>query len=62
MFKTGFPKSRKTFRGVSKWILLYLILALLLLFSIFAVPKIVINVMNETKGQIITVPTGSPNY
>jgi len=40
----------------SKWNLLYLILALLLLFSLVAVPQIAVGVMNETKGQIITVP------
>ena len=41
----------------SKWNLLYLILALLLLFSLVAVPKIAVGVMNETKGQVITVPS-----
>lgn len=46
----------------NKWFPLYIVLALLLLFSLFAVPKIVISTMNETKGQIITVPTGKPNY
>jgi len=39
----------------SKWNLLYLILALLVLFALFAVPAIVTTTMNETKGQIITV-------
>lgn len=39
----------------SKWILMYFVLALLLLFSIFAVPKIVISAMNETKGLAVTV-------
>ena len=52
---TGFPKSRRAFRCISKWNLLYLLLALLLLFSLLAVPKIVISVMNETRGQIMTV-------
>lgn len=52
---TGFPKSRRAFRNISKWNLLYLLLALLLLFSLLAVPKIVISVMNETRGQIMTV-------
>ena len=33
----------------SKWILLYLVLALLLLFSLFAVPRIAIGAMSETK-------------
>jgi hypothetical protein len=57
MFKNakGSPKSRKAFWGVSKWNLLYIVLALLLLFSLLAIPKIVIGVMNETKGQITTV-------
>lgn len=45
----------------SKWFLLYLILALFLLFSIFAVPKIVISVINGTKGQLVTIPTGHDN-
>lgn len=39
----------------SKWNLLYLILALLVLFTLFAVPAIVTTTMNETKGQIMTV-------
>lgn len=41
----------------SKWNLLYIVLALLLLFSLLAVPKIAVGVMNQTKGQIITVST-----
>ena len=41
----------------SKWYLLYLVLALLLLFSLVAVPKIAAGVMNQTKGQIINVPS-----
>ena len=41
----------------SKWYLLYVVLAMLLLFSIFAVPKIAVSVMSETKGQIINVST-----
>lgn len=59
MFKkrTESSNSRKTFWGVSKWNLLYLVLALLLLFSLVAVPRIVIGAMNETKGQVITVPS-----
>jgi hypothetical protein len=39
----------------NKWYLLFLILALLLAFSLLAVPKIVTGVMNETRGQVITV-------
>ncbi len=53
--KAGSPKSRKAFSGVSKWNLLYLVLTLLLLFSLFAVPKITMSVMSETKSQIVTV-------
>ena len=41
----------------SKWNLLYLVLALLLAFTLLAVPKIMTGVMNETKGQIVTVET-----
>jgi hypothetical protein len=39
----------------NKWNLLYLLLGLIILFSIIAVPKIVIDTMNKTKDQIITV-------
>ena len=39
----------------NKWNLLYVILALLLVFSLLAVPKIVTSVLNETRGQVITV-------
>jgi len=55
--KTGSPKSRTAFWGVSKWNLLYLILAMLLLFSIVGVPKIAAGVMNDTKGQVIAIPS-----
>lgn len=41
----------------SKWNLMYLMLALLLFFSLFAIPKIAVGVMNETKGQIVAVPS-----
>jgi hypothetical protein len=45
----------------NKWNLLYLALALLLAFSLLAVPKIVTGVMNKTRDQIITVtPTAYP--
>ncbi len=46
----------------SRWFLLYIVLALLLLFSIFAVPKIVAGAMSETKGNIVTVQTESPYH
>lgn len=39
----------------SKWNLLYLILALLVLFTLFAVPAIVTAAINETKGQTVAV-------
>lgn len=39
----------------SKWNLLYILLAALIVFSIFALPQIAAGVMNQTKGQIITV-------
>jgi len=39
----------------NKWNLLYVVLAVLIIFSLFAVPKIAINSMNAKKGQIITV-------
>jgi hypothetical protein len=54
--KTESSQSCKAFWGVNKWYLLYVVLALLLLFSLFAVPKIAMSVMSETKGQIVTVP------
>lgn len=43
----------------SKWMLLYLVLALVLFFSLFVVPGIAVNAMNETKGQIVTVPAAT---
>ncbi len=39
----------------NKWNLLYLVLAALIAFSLFAVPQIAIGYMNRTKGNIITV-------
>ena len=40
----------------TKWNILYIILALLIIFSVFVVPKIAVNVMSATKGQIVTIP------
>ncbi len=40
---------------MNKWMLLFFVLAVLLLFTLFAVPKIAAGVMNETKGRIVTV-------
>lgn len=39
----------------SKWNWLFVILAALILFSVIAVPKIAINAINQSKGQIISV-------
>lgn len=39
----------------NKWMLLFVVLALLIFFSLFAVPKIAAGAMNETKGKIVTV-------
>lgn len=55
--KTGPVKSGKACWGVSKWNLLYIILALLIAFSLWGVPKIVTGTMSRTRGQIITVET-----
>jgi hypothetical protein len=40
---------------INRWTLLFVVLAVLLLFSLFAVPKIAMDAMNETKGKIVTV-------
>ena len=39
----------------NKWNWLYILLAALILFSLFAVPKIAISRMNAVKGRIITL-------
>jgi hypothetical protein len=39
----------------SRWNLLYLILFALILFSIFAVPKIAVALVERSRGQIVTV-------
>lgn len=38
-----------------KWSLMYVALALVLLFSLFAVPRIATRALDKTKGQIITI-------
>ncbi|MEG1548503.1 MAG: hypothetical protein RR527_07175 [Clostridia bacterium] len=43
----------------NKWNLLYVLLSLLILFSLFASPRIVMGVMTANKGQIITVTEGN---
>ncbi len=39
----------------SRWNLLYLALLALILFSVFAVPKIAVSFVERTRGQIVTV-------
>lgn len=39
----------------NKWNLLYIVLAALIIFSLFAVPGIVKANMNSAKGRVITV-------
>lgn len=39
----------------SKWNLLYLVLVILILFSVFAVPKIAVSVAERSRGEIFTV-------
>jgi len=39
----------------NKWNLLYIVLVILVLFSLFAIPRIAVSALNETKGQIIMV-------
>ena len=39
----------------SKWNLLYLVLVMLILFSVFAVPKIAVSVVERSRGEIFTV-------
>ena len=45
---------RKTSR-TSRWNLLYLVLTLLILFSVLAVPKIAVLVVERSREQIMTV-------
>lgn len=42
-------------RHSARWNLLYLVLAALILFSVFAVPKIAVSVVERSRGQIVTV-------
>ena len=39
----------------SKWNLLYLVLVILILLSVFAVPKIAVSVVERSRGEIFTV-------
>lgn len=42
-------------RFKSRWNLLYLVLVALILFSVFAVPKIAVSFVERSRGQIVTV-------
>lgn len=41
----------------NKWNILYVILAVVILFSLFAVPKIAESILADTKGKIVIVET-----
>ncbi len=41
----------------NKWNILYIVLAAVILFSLFAVPKIAEHVLADAKGHIVTVET-----
>jgi hypothetical protein len=45
---------------LNKWNLLYFLLAAIILFSIFGIPKIAAGVIAESKGQIIEVAPNLP--
>jgi len=63
MFRNKFrsQKSRQRQNGrfgqflKSKWNLLYLVLAALVLFSLFSIPKIAVSAVERTRGRIVTV-------
>ena len=38
-----------------KWDFLYVLLAVLVLFSVLAIPKIAVSTLERTRGQIVTV-------
>ncbi len=44
----------------NKWNLLYLLLAILIAFSLFAVPNIAKSVLDGTKNQIVTIVEQEP--
>lgn len=63
MFRNEFRSQKKQQRQngrfgqflTSKWNLLYLVLAALILLSVFAIPKIAVSAVERTRGQIATV-------
>lgn len=44
----------------NEWNLLYLLLAVLIAFSLFAVPNIAKSVLDGTKNQIVTIAEQEP--
>ena len=46
-------------KPISKWHILYVLLALAVLSSLFASPRVVIGVMNASMGKIITVSSNA---
>lgn len=55
IFKSMFARFFSGIFFKSKWNLLYAVLAALILFSVFAVPKIAVSVVERSRGQIITL-------
>ena len=39
----------------TKWYLLYIVLIVLVLFSVLAIPRIAVYTLERTRGQIVTV-------
>lgn len=39
----------------TKWYLLYIVLVVLVLFSVLAIPRIAVRALERTRGRIITV-------
>ena len=39
----------------SKWYLLLIVLAALVLFSVFGIPNLAVSMLERTRGQIITI-------
>lgn len=39
----------------TRWNFLYVVLAVLVLFSLFTIPKIAVTTLERTRGQIVTV-------
>ena len=39
----------------SKWYLLWIVLAALVVFSVFGIPRIAVYTLERTRGQIVTI-------